>query len=124
MPVVDEIKSDIKAAKKIRLPWWALLSVSIGAALLSLLFDQFGRLDLVYPTIVSIGAFGFIIALKGTLTRRVWFWGTITILAALHALLILSVSWTTKWVNAAVLDLFAMLAILSVVASFMDRSRP
>ena len=129
MPLVDEIKSDIRGAKKIRLPWWALLFVSIGAAFLTLLFDHFGRFDLVYPTIVSIAVFGVIIALKGTLRRRLWFWGTMTILAGLHVLLILSVSWTTNWVPAVVLagigsvDLFAMLAIVRVVASFMEGPR-
>ena len=48
-----------------------------------------------------------------------------TVIAALHVPLILFVPWTTRWVPAFVAvplglaDLYAMLAILSVVGKFM-----
>ena len=52
-----------------------------------------------------------------------------TVIAALHVPLILFVPWTTKWVPAIVItpigiaDLYAMIAILSVVGKFMERPK-
>jgi hypothetical protein len=88
MPVADNIKSDIKAARKIRLPWWGVLCLVASALLASWLFDQFGRLELVLPTLNSIVVLGVVVAVKRNLTRRPWFWGTMAIVAALHVPLI------------------------------------
>jgi len=121
-----QLALDIKAAKKIRLHWWGLLCVMIGAMPLSWLFDHFGRLDLVMPTLVSIAMLGFAIAVKWKLRRRAWFWITMTVIAALHILLILFVPWPTKWVPAAVfaglgsVELYGVLAILDVVEKFLE----
>jgi hypothetical protein len=129
MPVVDEIKSDIKAAKKLWVPWWVVLFVGIGGFLFYSLFDQFGIFDLARPTGISILVFGLLFAVKRTLRRRLWFWATMTILAGLHVLVILFIPWTTNWVPAATVagiasvDLCAMLAILDVVASFVEGPR-
>jgi hypothetical protein len=41
--------------------------------------------------------FGFAVAIKWDLRDRVWFWVTIVLIAALHAVAIRSVSWTTNW---------------------------
>jgi hypothetical protein len=55
-----------------------------------------------------------------------WFWITMTVIAALHVALIIFVPWTTKWAPAIVIipigiaDLYAMLAILSVVRKFVE----
>jgi hypothetical protein len=55
----------------------------------------------------------------------VWFWITMTFLAALHPALIVFVPWTTKRIPAVVIapfgiaDLYAMLSILSVVGKFV-----
>jgi hypothetical protein len=38
------------------------------------------------------------IALRWKLRQQVWFWITMTILAALHLPLILLVPWSTKWI--------------------------
>jgi hypothetical protein len=98
----------------------------IGSALSAWLFDRLGRLDLALPILNRIGVLGFVLVLKWRLSRRVWFWITMTIVVALHVLLILSISWTTKWVpasafaGAASLDLIVILAILSVVGKFME----
>ena len=126
MPLANEIKDDIKAARKIRLPWWALLCLGIGSFLAAWLFDHLRRFDLVLPTLNSVFVLGFVIAVKSKLRRHAWFWGTMAILAALHVPLILFVPWTTKWVPAFAIaaidsaDLIVMLAILAVVAKFME----
>ena len=64
MPLTNDIKSDIKAAKKLRLPWWGVLCLIFGSLLLYWLFDHFGRFDIALPTLVSIGMLGFVIAVK------------------------------------------------------------
>jgi len=126
MPLASDIKNDAKAAKKMRLPWWGVLCGIIASTLSAWLFDHLGKLDLALPTLISIGTLGFAIALKWKLRRRVWFWITITVIAAFHVPLILFVPWTTKWVPALVLvpfciaDLCAMLAILSIVGRLVE----
>jgi hypothetical protein len=69
----------------------------------------------------------FAIVVKWKLRRHVWFWITMATILAIHGLLILSVAWTTKWIPAiviipiAVADLYAILAIVSVVEKSMER---
>jgi hypothetical protein len=124
-----QLDNDIKTAKQMRLPWWGVLCWMTGCALIALPLALLGRFDLARPTLYSIGMLGVAIAIKWKLRRHVWFWTTMTVIAALHVLLILSVPWTTKWVPAIVIvpigiaDLYAMLAILSVVGKFMERPK-
>ena len=126
MPLADEIKGDIRAAKKIRLPWWALLCLGIGSFLAAWLFDHLGKFNLVLPTLNCIFVLGFTVAVKRKLKRHAWFWGTMAILVALHVPLVLFVPWTTKWIPALLIaaidsaDLIVMLAILAVVERFME----
>jgi hypothetical protein len=69
------------------------------------------------------------IALRWKLRWHLWFWITMTFLAALHLPLIVFVSWTTKWIPAFVIapfgiaDLYAMLWVLSVVGKFVERPK-
>src|SRR5215510_3108319 len=125
LPLAHDIKRDIKTARKIRLPWRVLLCGIVASFLSAWLFDHFGKLNLTLPIVNCVGVLGFAIAVKWRLRQRVWFWGTITILAALHVPLILIVPWSTKWVPAAAFaainsaDLIVMLAILALVSKFM-----
>jgi hypothetical protein len=122
-----QLDDDINAAKKIRIPWWGALCIIFGALPAIWLFDHFGRFDLALPALCSIGMLVFAIVVKWKLRRHVWFWITIAIILALHILLIWSVAWTTRWIPAVViipftaLDLFAILAIVSVVQKSMER---
>ncbi len=65
------------------------------------------------------------ITLRWKLRRHLWFWITVTILAALHLPLILFIPWTTKWIPAVVIapfgiaDLYVMLWVLSAVGKFV-----
>jgi len=111
--------------RQMRLPWWGVLCVIVGALILGLLFVYFGRFDLARPTLFSVAMVAIAIAMRWKLRRHGWFWGTMTILAALHVPLILFVPWTTKWIPALVIipfgfaDLYVMLWVLSVVGKFM-----
>ncbi len=121
MSIADDIKSDIKAAKKIRLPWWAVLCLLVGGMPLPWLFDHFGKLNLMLPIWNSVAVLGFMLVLKRKLRRHAWFWITMAVLAALHVPLVLFIPWTTRWVPALVIaaidstDLIVMIAILAVV---------
>jgi hypothetical protein len=91
------------------------------------LFDRFGKLALARPTLDSVAMVTIAIAMRWKLRGHVWFWITMTTLAALHVPLILFVPWTTKWVPAIVIipiglaDLYVMLTIVSVVRKFVER---
>jgi hypothetical protein len=111
--------------RKMRLPWWGVLCVMLGALPLALLFGYFGRFDLARPSLFSVGMLAIAIAMRWKLRRHVWFWVTMAFLAALHLPFILFIPWTTKWIPAFVLipfgmaDLYAMLWTVYFVGKFM-----
>lgn len=129
MSIANEVKSDIKAAKKMRLPWWAVLCLLVFGMPLPWLFDHFGRLNLMLPMWNSVAVLGFMLALKWKLRRHAWFWITMTVIAVLHVPLILFVPWGTRWVPALAiaaidsLDFCLILWILSVVGRFMGEQK-
>ena len=91
------------------------------------LFDHFGKLDLARPALGSIGMITVAIAMRWHLRRHKWFWAVMVALAAAHVPLILLVPWTSKWVPAVVMipiavgDLYAMLAVLSIIGQLEDK---
>ena len=127
MPIIQDIKNDIREAKAIRIPWWGMLCWMAACGLVELLLLRLGRFDLGLPALNSIAVVGFAIALKRKLGRHVWFWGIMAAIAALHVPLVLFVPWGTRWVPALAIaaidsgDLIAILAILAVVGKFMER---
>jgi hypothetical protein len=125
MSLANDVRNDIKAARRLRLPWWSVLFGIVGSFLLAWLFDSFGELELVLPILNSIAVLGFTVVLKRKLWGRAWLWITMAVLAALHVPLVLFVPWTSKWVPAIAIaaidsgDLIVMLAILAVVGRFV-----
>jgi hypothetical protein len=126
MSLANDVRREIKAAKKLRIPGWGVVCGIIASFLCAWLFDSFGKLDLVLPTLNSIGVFGLMLGFKRKLWRRAWFWGTIAVIAAFHIPLILFVPWTTRWVPALAIavidsvDFCLILWILAVVGKFME----
>ena len=124
---IRELHDDLKRAKKWRLHWRALLCVFIVSMPIIGLFYYFGRPDLARPTLVSVTALGFVIAVKWGLRERVWFWIMTAFFVALHVLLVLSITWTTEWVpavvsiGAATIDIYALLAVACVVEQFAEK---
>src|SRR5271155_655164 len=120
MPIIQDIKNDVRQAKTIRIPWWGMLCWMAACGLIELLLLRLGRFDLGLPALNSIAVVGFTIALKWNLRRHAWFWITMTVIAALHVPLILFISWGTRWVPALAiaaidsLDFCLILWILSV----------
>jgi len=124
MLLANGVRSDIKAAKKLRLPRWAILPGIVVAFLCAWLFDRFGRLNLMLPIWNGVGVLGLMFALKRKLWPHAWFWITMTVIVAVHVPLILFVPWGTRWVPALAIaaidsgDLIVMLAILAAVERF------
>ena len=114
-------KEDKARLKRMWMPWWGVLCVMAGTAALYSLFDYIGRVELTIPVLASVAAFVLILVVKWRLRRYVWFWVTITLLAAIHVAMLWLVPWTKKWVPAAtttgvgIIDIFAMLGIISIV---------
>jgi hypothetical protein len=112
--------------RQMRLPWWGVLCVIIGAFLLFFLFDHFGKLAIARPTLYSVAIISITVAMRWKLKGHMWFWITMIVLAALHVPLVLLVPWTTRWVPAFVIipigivDSYAMLWVISVVGKFME----
>ena len=129
MSIAGDIKDDIKAVQQTRLPWWGVLCWTAGCALIVWQFDRASRIDLARPALYSIGMLGIATAIKWKLRRHMWFWGTMTVLAALHFLLVLLVPWTTKWIPALVVipigiaDLYVMLWVVAVVRKFVGEPK-
>ena len=100
MSLAKEVKDDIKAAKKLRLPWWGKVWGIVISTLCAWLFYHFGRLDLALPAMNTVAVLGVMVVLKWRLRRHAWFWITMTAIAALHIPLILFVPWGSGWVPA------------------------
>lgn len=109
-----------------RLPWWGVLCVIVGAVPLFLLFAYFGKSAIARPTLYSFAIIVIAIAMRWQLRKHVWFWITIALIAAVHVPLILFIPWSTRWVPVIVIipiamaDLYVMLWILSVVGRFVS----
>jgi hypothetical protein len=127
MPSLDKVIT--AEDRKMRLPWWGVLGVILGALVLLILFDHFGKLTLARPTMTSAAMVIIAIAMRWKLKGHGWFWITMIVLAALHVPLVLLVPWTTRWVPAFVIipigmaDLYIMLWVVSVVGKFMGEPK-
>lgn len=118
MRLASETENDIRAAKKLRLPWWGVLLGILVSALSSWLFDHFGRLDLALPTLNTIGVLGFLLVVKRKLWRHAWFWIVMTFITATHVELIILIPWTTTWVPAVaigVIDSLDFVVVLTIL---------
>jgi len=125
---VHQVKIDLKAAKKMWLPWWAVLLLLVIAVWLPGQFERLGNENLFVPVWNSVAVFGLILVLKWKLRGHLWFWITLTVFVALHALLIWLVPWGGEWVPALAigsidsLDFCLILWILTVVGKLAGSS--
>ncbi|MBB5061459.1 hypothetical protein HDF16_006195 [Granulicella aggregans] len=129
MGFAHDLKKDIEAAKKVRLPWWAILAWAAVCLPVVSLLNHVSRLELALPILGSLAIFLFPLGLKWDLKRRIWFWVTVLGLIILHVPLILFVPWTAKWVSPIVTggiasaDLCLLLGILSAIGRLFDPPR-
>ena len=116
-----------KEDRRMRLPWWGVLCVGLGAFLLFFLFDHFGKFAFARPTLYAVSVIVITIAMRWKLKEQAWFWITMASLSALHILLILLVPWTSKWIPALVVipigiaDSYAMLWVILFVGKLVGQ---
>ena len=100
MSISTEVRNDIKAAQKLRLPWWGVLTWMAFSLPVVWFCDQFGRLNMALPVLNCVAVLALLIVLRWKLRYHVWFWIAMIIITMLHALLVWYIPWTTKWVPA------------------------
>src|SRR5438045_7731281 len=91
-------KRDLRAAQKLRLPWWGVWCFLIPALPFFIFLDHRGRLDLALPILASVATIALVIVIKRQLRMYAWFWILILAFSALHIVLIWLVPWPTRWV--------------------------
>jgi hypothetical protein len=115
-------ENDLRAAQKLRLPWWGVWCVVLPALPFFIFLNSRGRLDLALPILASVATIALVIILKRRCAKRAWFWGLIVLFSALHLALIWLVPWPTKWVfpllSAGVAS--ADFCVLLVIISFAE----
>lgn len=122
---MNELKREIKEAKKLHLSWRTRLFIFIVGAPTVFLFGIYGRLELTMPLIIILGMHSLVIDFKWKLRHHTWFWIAMSVSVALHVPLILYVHWTTRWVPALALSVVAsvdfclILWIVLVIRKFM-----
>jgi hypothetical protein len=85
------------------------------------LFDWFGHFELARPVLFSTGVIAIAVAFRWQLRHHLWFWAVVAITVGLHAWALVSQSWTTRWIPAAVwagymtIDLYVILVVISIV---------
>jgi|SRR5579859_5188995 len=129
MSLSANVRNDIKAAQKLRLPWWGVLIWMAFCLSIFLLFDHFGQMYMAVPTLNCVAVLSLLIYLRWKFRRHVWFWIIMAVIAALHVLLIWYVPWTTKWVPAIAIgaidsvDFCILLWILAFVGELVERPK-
>jgi hypothetical protein len=115
---------------KFRLHWRGMLGVMACTLIICLVSDYFGRFELARPAWFSAMVLCVAIAFRWQLRRYAWFWIAIAFFIAIHVVVIVSLTWSTKWFPAAALaglgsiDLYLMLVIVSIVRKFMSIEPP
>jgi len=126
MSLSIDIRNDLKTAQKLRLPRWGVLTWMAFCLPVFWLFGHFGRPNIALPTLNCIAVWALLVALKWKFRRHAWFWIAMSMIAALHALLIWYVPWTTRWIPALAIaaidsvDLCLILWLLAVVGRLIE----
>jgi hypothetical protein len=124
-----DVRGDIKRAQKLKVPRWILLSIAIFCFPVFWIFDQYGNLNEAVPIIDVVVVFAFVIIVKRTHCKELWFWATIIVLAIVHGCLLWYIPWTSGWIPALAagalvsLDICLILWIVAAVGSWFEKSR-
>lgn len=131
MSQINELKREIREAKKLRRLSWRtkLLMIVIGIPTFYLYLIYGGRIQLVWPSMLTVIVLGVVIRFKWKLRKQAWFWVTMAVIAVLHILWVLFVPWTTKWIpvfvytGLATVDFVLILWILLVVERLVGQQK-
>ena len=124
MSQMSEMKKEIRAAKKLRLSFLQRLMTAAVGGTATFFLGLYGRLQLAWPLMISVGVLWLVVWLRWDLRRSVWFWITIAALGIAHLALILLVPWSASWRPAAVMAGISTLDFLFVlwVIVFVERA--
>lgn len=129
MSQIDELKREIRQAKKLHLPWRAQLLIFALCTVTFSAFAVYGKFELAMPVVNVAGVLGLTIWFKWKLKNHAWFWITMAVIAALHIPLILFIPWTTRWVPGVAIavidsiDFCLMIWIVSAVGDLVGSSK-
>jgi len=115
MSQMTDFKISLQEAKKLHLSWRARALIFIFGAPTIFLFAVLGKLDLVWPSIVSLGMISIAVWVKWTLRRYAWFWITIAVIAIFHLSLIVFVPWPAAWVPAVLMTVISTADFLLIL---------
>lgn|ERR1035441_8353576 len=105
---------------------FALAAVAAASPVIPLL-GYLGRPELERPAFYATATLAVAVEVCRDLRRRLWFWVSIVLLAALHVPLVMLLPWRAGWVPApiilmfVVLDLIVMLTIIGFIEKLMSR---
>ena len=119
------LKEEVRAAKKIRFPWWVLLILLVITMSVAWIFDWMGRFELALPMLNGFLVLGLVIAIKQDLRKRAWFWVVIAVLATSQTWAIFQIPWNGTWVPAAAITLIntVYLVLVLILISAINRLR-
>lgn len=108
------------------------LGVIIFFAMLPLLlfFTHIGKTDLGLSLGICLGMNVLAVGICWDLRRRLWFWGVVALVLALHLPLFLMVQWPERWVSRFTLlpigiaDLLVTVGVVRFVEKFIVKSPP
>ncbi len=129
MSLGNDVRADIRSAQTLRLPRWGVLLIIIVSLPIYWFFEHFGKLSIALPILNFVAVLSFAVVVKRRFRHHAWFWITMTILVALHVVLILVIPWGTRWVPALVIagidsaDLCLIFCILAMVGRLVNRPR-
>src|SRR5277367_6345804 len=131
MSLIHELKCELQEAKKLRRVSWRtkLLMVVLGTPMFFLYLIHGGRLELFWPSMLTVIVLGVVIRFKWKLRKQAWFWVTMAVIAVLHVLWVLFVPWTTKWIpvfvytGLATVEFVLIIWILLVIEKLMGKQK-
>jgi hypothetical protein len=95
-----------------------IVVVAISVFPLGLLAEHFVGRGSGPPTTLCPAVVVLTVCWRWDLSDRLWFWGTVVAIVALHLVLILSFHWTTGWIPAAISTPFCMVDALLILKVF------
>lgn len=100
---------------------WTLgekFAIVIAMCLLGLLAELFIRRGSGLPTSIFAAMMVLAVQWRWDLSDRRWFWSTVVTLVVVHATLIWSIHWTTKWIPAVMTFPFGYVDLLLILRVF------
>jgi hypothetical protein len=130
MALFDEQKEDEQDSEEQGSGKYLGLIIGVGLLPVLMFFDHIGRSDMGMSAFVCLGANILAVGICWELRKRLWFWGVIALVLALHVPLVLMIQWPDRWVSRFTLlpigiaDLLITVGVVRFVETFIVKSSP